>query len=603
MNNQLSVKNQYGTSIYYIAKILKTGLYFSFFILHSSFQLHSQALPITIDSQFDDWTAQAIEITDADNDGDDIEILRMAVANDDDHLFIRLELDTEVNLTDDHNLTLYIDTDLDPNTGDFFNGIGAELEINLGDREVFYKLPSGQGNMSLNDIHFRHQPSVSDKIFEMAFDLNAISNAGADLFTANGVSLVWKDETGPIGDALPDNGSVFTYLFDETDLPDIEPIELNKENPNALRLLAWNTLQDGLDDVERQERFNKILSVVKPDIVTFNECWDINPAQVATFMNGAVPLPNFQSWKTIKIDDGNVTASRYPILENWYILPGQRLTASLIDIPSSISEKDLLVINAHFRCCGNDFDRQREADAFVEFIQDVKTPGGVIDVPEGTPFVLSGDLNLVGKGQQLTTLLTGDIVNNNQFGPGGTMDWDDSDLVDVIGRHTDERFAFTWENRFSSFPPSRIDYHIISGSVMSVDKSYTLQPKDMSSIRLNQYGLLSNDAEEASDHLPRVSDLILPNPVSTVDLVEKHDFSVFPNPINDFCKIEMELQQPAAMAFTLQDASGRIIRKWEMTFSAGQQVFSFKMAGLASGVYFLKVGNGGDYGVVRLVKN
>ncbi|MEZ4930907.1 MAG: hypothetical protein R2788_02090 [Saprospiraceae bacterium] len=66
-----------------------------------------------------------------------------------------------------------------------------------------------------------------------------------------------------------------------------------------------------------------------------------------------------------------------------------------------------MLINAHLRCCGNDFERQREADAFVKFILDAKTPGGVIDLPEGTPFLLSGDLNLVGESQQLTTLLTG----------------------------------------------------------------------------------------------------------------------------------------------------------------------------------------------------
>ena len=564
--------------------------------------LFSQSLPIIIDSQFDDWTSQAVEIMDDPNDGGNLEILRMAVANDDDHLFIQLELGDEINLTDGHNLTLYIDSDLDANTGNPFNGIGAEMEINFGDREVSYKLPSGQGILSLNDFHFRHQPSVSDKLFELAIDLEALSNAGADLFTANGARLVWKDETGSSGDAMPDNGTVFTYLFDETPVPMLESIELNKENPTALRLMTWNTLHNGLEDIDREEFFNKIIGVVQPDVVTFNECWDINAAQVATFMNAAVPLPNFQNWQSIKLDDGNVTASRYPILQNWYILPGQRLTASLIDIPANISSKDLLVINAHFRCCGNDFDRQREADAFVKFILDAKTPGGVIDLPEDTPFVLSGDLNLVGNGQQLITLLTGDVVNNNQFGPGGPMDWDGSDLVDVIGRHTDERFAYTWENIFSSFAPSRIDYHIISGSVMGIDKAYTVQPLSMSTIRLNQYGLLSNDADNASDHLPRVTDLILPMPVAAVDLVKKHDVSVFPNPVSDFFKIEMELQQPEKLTFTLQNASGRVVREWTLSFSAGRQVFSFKIGGQAAGVYFLKMKNKEGNGSVRLIK-
>ena len=70
-------------------------------------------------------------------------------------------------------------------------------------------------------------------------------------------------------------------------------------------------------------------------------------------------------------------------------------------------------------------------------------------MPYGTPFVIRGDLNLVGYSQQLTTLLTGDIVNNTIYGDDIEPDWDESDLNDVISFQADQRMAYTWENNYS----------------------------------------------------------------------------------------------------------------------------------------------------------
>ena len=43
-------------------------------------------------------------------------------------------------------------------------------------------------------------------------------------------------------------------VLDQTAFYPPEPIPLEKENPAAVRLLTWNTLHDGLDDIERQGR-------------------------------------------------------------------------------------------------------------------------------------------------------------------------------------------------------------------------------------------------------------------------------------------------------------------------------------------------------------
>ncbi len=547
----------------------------------------SQALPIAIDSRFDDWTSAAITVSDAANDVNGIDMLSFKVANDADQLFLRFEIDDEINLTEGNKISLYLDTDLNSNTGIQINDIGAELEVRFGEREAYYDLPSGQGYLSLNEINFRHQPSVTSKVFEISLDLIALSNTGAQLFTENGVRILWRDKSTSQGDLMPENGTVFTFMFDDSPTPVFDPIQLEKENENAVRVLSWNTLHTGLDDIDREPFFEKILKVIQPDIITFNECWDINAPQVASFMNAAVPLPNFQSWKTIKLDQGNITASRYPILQSWLIYPGHRLTASLIDIPDAISDHDLLVINAHFRCCDNNFERQLEADAFVKFILDSKTPGGVIDLPEGTPFMLSGDLNLVGNSQQLKTLLTGEIINIGTFGPGGPMDWDDSDLTDVISLQSDDRMAYTWRNNFSSYPPSRIDYHIISNS-LEVDKSYTLEPLGMSSDRLTEYGLGAFDAAIASDHLPKVSDLILPQSVAILDNERPSLHSISPNPTSGILTVNFETTSSKLIEVIVINELGESLVVHKNQYPSGKHQLSIDLTDYNAGIYFLK---------------
>lgn len=550
-----------------------------------------QALPIAIDGQFDDWTSDAIELSDASNDDSGVDFLRFEASNDDDYLFLLLELADEVNLTSSNEITIYLDTDQNANTGDFINGIGAELTINIGSREAEYDLPSGNGFMELNDIGFRHLPSVTAKEFEIAIRRDALSNAGFPLFIENGMRIFWKDEDGPNGDQMPEDNIIFTYEFDDlTPGVPFEPIPLEKEGDELIRIVAWNTLQTGLDDIDRKEYFDRVMGVIQPDIVTFNECWDMNAQQVASFMNAASPLGNFQTWNTIKLDQGNVTASRWPILENWYFFDDHRLTASLIDLPNEEYATDLLVINAHFRCCEADFQRQREADAFIEFILDAKTPGGIIDLPENTPFILSGDLNLVGESQQLTTLLTGDIVNSGIFGQDGPPDWDDSDLLDVLSLQADQRMAHTWENPFSSFPPSRIDFHIISNSVLEVEKSYTLSTRAMTAERRTQYGLLFNDTRFASDHLPKVTDLRVAEALANEEVENLLDgLSISPNPLLDKGLLSFESKWAGEATIIIQSAHGQVTNNFSQSIFKGKNTVELNFDELSKGAYFLKI--------------
>lgn len=549
--------------------------------------LGAQALPIAIDSQFDDWSATTY-FTDTPGDDNDLDLLQFDVANDENFLFLRLTLAKEIILTNDNDLSLFLDTDSNPLTGKMVNGIGAELELNFGERKSRFYYANSSSFSNLNSLKFHHQPTLSSKVFEIALSRQTVIS-GVPLFTGNAIRIFFRN--GSTGDMMPDEGLVFTYNFDNTATLPFQPVDLQKDKPQAIRLLTWNTLQDGLADFTRREHFKRVISVLQPDLITFNECWNVTAGMAATLLNEALPLADFQSWNAVKLDAGNITVSRFPILQNWLVHPGSRLTASLIDLPGDTFQTDLLLINGHLKCCddGNS-TRQLEADAFAAFILDAKTPGGAITLPEGTPFVLSGDLNLVGWQQQLTTLLTGDIVNTGVFGLGGALDWDGSSLLDVIALQADRRMAHTWYSNSSSYPPSRLDYHICSSSVMQVDKAFSLQTEIMPPGRLAQYGLEANDTHSASDHLPRVTDFLLNQSVATAGRSRTNPrLEVFPNPAMDELQIRFATEHALPLQCRLLQADGRVVCSWQQDGKAGLQERKLALGNLPPGVYFLNI--------------
>ncbi|MBK9016933.1 MAG: endonuclease/exonuclease/phosphatase family protein [Saprospiraceae bacterium] len=333
------------------------------------FPLHfvaAQTLPIAIDGQFNDWTSQAISLEDAGGAGTGSDLLRMSVANDENYLFIRFEIDQEVVLTDNNDLTLFLDGDHNQLTGKSINGIGAELELRFGDRDGVFYHGNSQWYIDLSDVKFHHLPTFSDKVFELAIGRDVLPDGVFPLFTGNVIRLYFQN--GTAGDKMPNAGQTFDFTFDSDPAPPFQAIDLQKLSSDHLRILTWNTLYDGLLDIIRKPHFQRVLAALQPDIVTFNECWDMTAGQAATFMNTAVPLGNFQSWNGVKLEDGNITVSRYPILQSWNIYPGHRLTASLIDLPDAQFDKDILVVNGHLRCCSANSERQLEADAFAKFI-------------------------------------------------------------------------------------------------------------------------------------------------------------------------------------------------------------------------------------------
>jgi endonuclease/exonuclease/phosphatase family metal-dependent hydrolase len=568
-------------------------LYATFILLINSC-IFAQSAPITIDGLFNDWTSDLSTYTDPVAGVSGIDLIEMQVTNDQEYLYIKLIIDTEINLTTGlipQNLMLFIDTDNNQTTGYPIQiGYGSELGVRFKDRFAYYNVDP-DSEVSFSDIGLIPAPTVTSNIFEIAISRDAIPDGINPLFPSSTIRILFKDLSSD--DCMPDVNDVFFYTFDETPVTPIELTELNKQSPELIRILAYNTLYNGLSDSDRIPYFENVLKALQPDIIGFSECGDTYLSDVKDLLDNWLPLGNSQGWY-VNRDTTNdlITASKWEIIQVWQSL--YRQFPVLIDLPEGY-HTDLLFTNAHLRCCGANTERQDQVDEYVAFMLDAIAPGGAVNLPENTPFVYAGDLNLVGYAQQLNTLITGDIQNTATYGVGGYYDWDETEVSDPVSRQTDKRMAVTWKDDSSSFPDGRLDYMLYSNAVMSLNKSYVLQTETMPTSRLDNYNLLELATSHASDHFPIVADF-LPN-VSTEFVKESALLkAVYPNPTTDFIFIEFHKNKKKTIY--IYDTKGVLVLKQ----SSKRALTKINLKDLNKGIYILSVNYDNHIFKIKLIK-
>lgn len=494
--------------------------------------LLAQSAAITLDEDFSDWDTSLASYSDG-VDTPGIDLLDMQVTNDDQFLFIKWTMDTELDITDNiipHDLRLSIDADDNPATGwSEQTGYGTELTIHFRDLYAWFDPPSQSDQVSFDKIQLRVLPTVSATTFELAIGRDVQPNGVDYLFSAPTIRVLLKEFNN--GDAMPNDGTVFSYTFDETPVDSLVPTDLHKADPGHIRVVAYNVLSNGLINAGRVDNFESVVTALSPDIIGYSECGGTSIAQAKGLMDLWLPLGTVDGWYVDQAGD-RITCSKWPITSTWSL---SNQFPALIDLPA-IYGTDLLLTNAHLSCCGSDGARQNQADAYCEFILDAKSPGGVIDLPPFTPFVYIGDLNLVGFSQQLTTLITGDIQNTGVYGPAGALDWDGTDVTDPVAVQSDKRMAYTWrDDSDGDYPPGRLDFQIFSDAAISMEKAFALQTEVMLPARLATYGLDSFDTGDASDHFPVVVDYSIP-------MLEDSDGDLIPDD-TDNCPDDINFDQ------------------------------------------------------------
>ena len=474
-------------------------LYLSLFLL-LSLKAFSQST-IKIDGFFDDWNNNQDTYLDNTSDSQGIDLLSFSVCDDDDNLYIRIKLSDEIDLTEQFynaaKIYINIDADNNPTTGYFTNGIGSEYGINFFDKFIFddTNYPTVD-TLSLYDFDIIPLPTYSSDEFEIAINRSFFSDT---------ILISIRETVG--NDYMPDNGTIFTYIFNNCSSPSLNSTNFLKNDVNNLRLLTYNVLSNGLTSNNRIEKHRRIFNSVNADIITYQECGNTNYNDVISFLDtNSIHYPYIYP----DLNSGNLTISKYPSIQSWQV--HNKIDAELIDLPDNIYSTDILIINAHPPCCNNNAGRQENFDALINFIQDAKTIGGVIDLPINTPISFSGDMNLVGYSEQYYTILNGTISDTITFGNGGYPDWDNSPFKDQICYFNEKDIAYTWDKwnpSIGDYPPGRLDFVFFTNSVMSVDKSFIISTEHMSPFLLAQNNLLNNDTD-ASDHLPVIVDFVLP---------------------------------------------------------------------------------------------
>jgi endonuclease/exonuclease/phosphatase family metal-dependent hydrolase len=468
--------------------------------------IFAQAARISMDGYFSDWSHLRPIYSDPLNtpSSNNRFFGKLWAANDERFLFLRIEVRSEINLQNDNRIVLYIDTDNSTATGKQIHSIGAELEWYFGEKTGSFFIERNAFAIRHSDIGLVTLPTMTSPQFEIAIHRTARPASQKPLFTNDTIRIAFENKAS--GDIIPAAGTGITYIFDNSPLPPISRITLNKQNKNHLRVLTYNVLRDNLFKIEKRQYFNRILKAIQPDLIGFDEIHNHSAKQTAKLIETILPSRRGQKWFCSKVGPDIVAVSRFAIKK---IHPIEGNGAFFIDLRPKY-DSDLLLVVAHPPSGSRNEQRQREIDAIMGFIRDARRQGGVLDLKPGTPILIIGDMNLVGYSEQLRTFLAGKIVNQKRYGPSFKPDWDGTDFTALLPLQTDLLMAYTWYDENNTFSPGRLDYIIYSDSVIKPGNHFVLFTPGMSADTLAAYGLQLKDAVQASDHLPVVGDFILP---------------------------------------------------------------------------------------------
>ena len=314
------------------------------------------------------------------------------------------------------------------------------------------------------------------------------------------------------------------------------PEFMQKPSLQHIRVMSFNVGWDSIfSDADPQNdqwrsdskpaEFVRIVKAIDPDIICLQELNPVrDPQQVGSIVDAARPQGNGKTGQTHRGQD-NVIAARFDLvmrtekLVHYGNITNFGHALALVDLPDANYEEDLYLICAHFQSKGGQDNieaRQEHSDAIVRWIRDIRTPGDEIDLPANTPIVVLGDLNVydTDPAYHLTTLLTGDIVNEDKYGADVMPDWDDTPLADALPRHNAVgEDVYTWRDDTHEFNTGVLDRILYADSVITVSHAFVLNTAIMTEAELEGAGLKAGDVmldPEVGryDHLPLVVDIV-----------------------------------------------------------------------------------------------
>ena len=577
-----------------------------FIILLLSPFLHS-GHPICIDGLFNDWGNVPVAYQDIDNDHVDADYSTLKITYDSEFLFIYINFhENEYLMQNWNDFHLYIDSDNDQSTGNLIRGVGADLIWSFGGRSGKQYINGQESTVYQNDLTLRIAPTVTSSEFEIAIA------RGSSPLTVNNQQImtqgkiIFSELEEGIGDFIPDELGGVSFSIGEDFIIGPEPITIERLNESDLRVVSYNTLNEGILDSDRQDHFKRILQTIDPDIIALQEHsdWD----EIHDIIQSWFPQEQwYASWTYRDL----VILSRFQIIHDANIISSERTMAALLDTEDELG-KNLLIFNSHLSCCDNDEGRQEQVDEFSSVWRNwVQNGNGPFELEYGTPFIHLGDFNYVGYNQQVETIKTGDIINENDFGVDFLPDWDSTAIIDLFSRQTHKRMGYTWRNDGSSFNPGKLDYIFYSDASIDTGKHYILNTLAIDQTALDNYNLQLDDTQEASDHLPLVFDIIVSSNVGVGDDdALPNSFRIYPNypnPFNSTTKIDYQLPKKTNVQLVIFDILGRsVITLVDDILQPGYKTITWNGIdafgnNVSAGMYFYMIQTGKNREVKKMV--
>ena len=227
---------------------------------------------------------------------------------------------------------LYIDSDNNHSTGSYVNGIGAELEWNFGSRSGFAYLEDNQIEIYQNDLSLRIAPTITSSQFEIAIRRNSfpLTNYGSQIVNNFRIFIAELDLDG---DFIPEESGGILFSIGDEIVPQVEPILIEKFNENDIRLVSYNTWNEGMLDPDRQDHFKRILQALDPDVILLQEHsdWD----QIENVIQSW--FPNV-TWNASWTYGDLVVLSRFSIINDAF-MNSERTMVALLHTENELGKK------------------------------------------------------------------------------------------------------------------------------------------------------------------------------------------------------------------------------------------------------------------------
>ena len=208
-----------------IISVLSVFLLFAFNVMSQT--------TIKIDGFFDDWGTNINTYIDDSTDSQGVELLDFSVCNDNQYLYVKISFADEIDLTEPFynpaEVMINIDADNNISTGFSTNNIGSEYGINF-DKFIFDDTdPNMVDTLSLYYLGIIPLPTITSDEFEIAINRSLLPDT---------IAISIREFIGD--DFMPDNGSVFTYVFNNCSSPSTTATNFSRNDPNNLRLMTYN---------------------------------------------------------------------------------------------------------------------------------------------------------------------------------------------------------------------------------------------------------------------------------------------------------------------------------------------------------------------------